>query len=102
MSTSLIREIAAVAGPLDTDPMYSRSAGLLSGQGSADDELKTRVSGQAGDDFRRLARELGMTTSELLRVMVLTRLYGVEGVARMTQEQLARAAGVGTEKATAS
>lgn len=96
-----MRSIAAVAGPLTDEPMFSRSAGLLSGTGSADDEIKTRVSSQAGDDFRRLARELGMNTSELLRVLVLTRLYGVEGVARMTQEQVARAAGVGPEKAQA-
>lgn len=78
---------------------WSRSGGLLSGAGSADAELKTRVSDDAADDFRRLARELGMTTSELLRLLVLTRLYGVEGVTSMTRNQLAAAATHGTEKA---
>jgi hypothetical protein len=74
--------------------MYSRSAGLLSQAGNADAELKTRVSHDASDDFRRLARELGMTTSELLRVLILTRLYGVDGVARMTSDHLQRVAGI--------
>jgi hypothetical protein len=81
------------------DIALSRSAGLLSMNGNADSELKTRVSDEAADDFRRLARELGMNTSELLRVCVLTRLYGVDGVARMTATHLARAVGIGTANA---
>lgn len=76
---------------------WSRSGGLLSGGGSSDDELKTRVSFEAGADFRKLAAGLGMSTSELLRLLVLTRLYGVEGVTRMTRTQLEVAAGVGTK-----
>lgn len=78
---------------------FSRSAGLLSQSGNADAELKTRVSDEAADDFRKLGRALGMTTSELLRVLVLTRLYGVEGVSSMTAAHLALVAGTGTEKA---
>lgn len=79
-------------------PGFSRSGGLLSQSGNADAELKTRVSDDAADDFRRLGRELGMNTSELLRVLVLTRLYGIDGVASMTRNHLAAVAGVGTEK----
>ncbi len=79
----------------DDDVMLSRSAGLLSQSGNADSELKTRVSDDAADDFRRLARELGMNTSELLRLIVLTRLYGIDGVSRMQATQLARVAGNG-------
>jgi hypothetical protein len=78
---------------------WSRSGGLLSATGNADAELKTRVSDEAADAFRMLARDLGMNTSELLRLLVLTRLYGIDGVARMTRNQLAVVAGVGTEKA---
>jgi hypothetical protein len=94
---------ASCAPPLcrtDSPPVvcWSRSGGLLSQAGNADAELKTRVSDSAADDFRRLAREKGMNTSELLRLMVLTRLYGVEGVARMTANQLADVAGVGPER----
>ncbi len=77
---------------------FSRSGGLLSQSGSADAELKTRVSDEAADDFRKLGRELGMNTSELLRVLVLTRLYGVDGVATMTRQHLEVVAGVGPEK----
>ncbi len=76
---------------------FSRSAGLLSQSGNAEAELKTRVSDDAADDFRKLGRALGMTTSELLRVLVLTRLYGVDGVSMMTSKHLALVAGVGTE-----
>jgi len=83
--------------PLAASLVWSRSSGLLSQSGNADSELKTRVSDDAADDFRRLARELGMNTSELLRLLVLTRLYGVDGVARMTREHLAVVAGAGTE-----
>lgn len=78
---------------------WSRSGGLLSQSGAAEDELKTRVPGEAGDAFRRLARSHGMTTSEFLRVLVLTRVYGVDGVVSMTAKQLAAVAGVGTDKA---
>ncbi len=76
---------------------FSRSAGLLSQSGNADAELKTRVSDEAADEFRRLARDLGCNTSELLRTLVLSRLYGVEAVARMQEEQLRRVAGGGTK-----
>ena len=80
---------------------WSRSGGLLSQAGSADAELKTRVSDEAADEFRKLARSFGMNTSEMLRLLVLTRLYGVNGVTMMTSEQLAQVAGVGPEKARA-
>lgn len=76
---------------------FSRSAGLLSQSGNADSVLKTLVSDDAAEDFRRLARGLGMNTSELLRLMVLTRLYGIEGVASMQRNHLLVVTGVGTE-----
>lgn len=76
---------------------WSRSAGLLSQSGNADSELKTRVSDGAADDFRALARSFGMGTSEFLRIMVLTRLYGVEGVAIMTSKHISAVAGTGPE-----
>jgi hypothetical protein len=79
--------------------VFSRSAGLLSGAGNADAEVKTRLSDKAADDLRVLARSFGMNISEFLRVLVLTRLYGVEGMTRMTQEQISLVAGSGPEKA---
>lgn len=83
------------------DIAFSRSAGLLAQTGNADAELKTRVSDDAADDFRRLARGLGMNTSELLRHLVLIRLYGKDGVAMMAARQLDAVAGDGPEKAQA-
>ena len=87
----------------DAHPLiaFSRSAGLLSQSGNAEAELKTRVSTDVADDLRRLATSVGMTVSEFLRVMVLTRLYGVSGVMRMTQSQIEVVAGAGPEKAHA-
>jgi hypothetical protein len=79
----------------------SRSAGLLSGTGNADSEIKTRISDEAADDFRKLARELGFNTSELLRLIVLTRLYGIDGVERMQAAQLRRVTGLSPQKDTA-
>lgn len=79
--------------------LWSRSSGLLASVGNADAELKTHVSDGDAEAFRRLARELGMTTSGLLRVLVLTRIHGVAGLARMTRQQLACAAGEGPELA---
>jgi len=79
--------------------MFSRSAGLLSGSGNADAEVKTRLSDKAADDLRVLARSFGMGISEFVRVLLLTRLYGVDGMARMTQEQIAMVAGSVPDKA---
>ena len=89
----------ATAASAHSSVAFSRSAGLFSQSGNADSELKTRVSDGAADDFRRLARELGMNTSELLRLTVLVRLYGVDGVASMARTSLGRVAGEGTELA---
>lgn len=104
MTANLHFESAAVTAATSqetaaTTVMWSRSAGLLSQSGNADAELKTKVSDEAADDFRLLARSMDMTVSEFLRIMVYTRLYGVEGVASMTANQLARVAGSGLEKA---
>jgi hypothetical protein len=103
MATDAFTRSSSDDSAADAHPtvLWSRSSGLLSQSGNADSELKTRVSDGAADDFRRLARELGMTASELLRLMVLTRLYGIDGVTTMTRTQLAHAAGVGPERATA-
>lgn len=103
MTANLHRESIAVTDAASqgagTEVMWSRSAGLLSQSGNADSELKCKVSDDAADDFRRLARSMDMTVSEFLRIMVYTRLYGVDGVASMTAKQLAQVAGAGPEKA---
>lgn len=74
--------------------MFSRTAGILAG--GADCELKTRVSFEEAEAFRRLARELGFgSTSDLLRKMVQLRLHGVDGVAMMERQRLEAVAGIG-------
>lgn len=77
----------------DSTSSYSRSAGLLSQAGNADAVLKTLVSDKASDDWRVLARSFGMNGSELLRICIYERLYGVEGVASMTRAQIAQVTG---------
>jgi hypothetical protein len=74
---------------------FSRSAGLFSQSGNADSELKTRVADGVADDFRKLARSFDMTTSEFLRILILARLYGNAGVARMAEDQINQVAGNG-------
>lgn len=85
----------------DDIPVFSRSAGLFAELGNADAELKTRVSDDDADAFRRLARSHGLNTSQMLRVMVMTRLHGVKGVATMAASHLAAVAGEGPESAHA-
>lgn len=100
MQTDFTRpSMAATDAAAHDSTLFSRASGLLSQAGNADSELKTRVGDDAADDFRRLARSLGLNTSEFLRIMVLTRLYGVNGVARMAQEHMELVAGSGLEKA---
>ncbi len=90
---------AATDSATDEIPAFSRSAGLLSQSGNADAEVKTRLSFEAADDLRRLARECGMNVSEFVRVVLLIRLYGEEQVTRMTASQLSVVAGNGPKKA---
>lgn len=97
MTTPCLIQSNQNASESAADLVLSRSAGLLSQSGNADSELKTRVADEVADDFRRLARSLGMNTSELLRIMVLTRLYGAEGVTRMAAEHLSRVSGDGPQ-----
>ncbi len=71
----------------------SDKAGVLTAPGSIDIVLKTRVPDAVADDFRRKARLLGISVSELLRLLVLTRLYGVSTVVDSTSKQIVLAAG---------
>ena len=73
----------------------SRSMGLPPSMGKATSELKCKCPDVVKDDFARLARSLGLNESELLRDMVLARLYGVENVMRMQEKRLRMVAGVG-------
>jgi hypothetical protein len=74
---------------------FSRSTGLPAHMGKATQELKCKVPDCVKDEFSMLACSLGMNESELLRSMVMVRLYGVEGAERMHSNQLRAAAGIG-------
>lgn len=76
---------------------FSRSTGLPARMGKATAELKTKIPECVKDEFVVLAHSLGLTESELLRSMVMVRLYGVAGAERMHSNQLRAAAGIGPE-----
>ena len=82
----------------DGTTAFSRSTGLPSTLGKATEVLKTRVPDAVKWSFVELAHELGMDESSLLRDLVMVRLYGREGVARMQAAQLAKVTGSGPEK----
>ncbi len=78
---------------------FSRSTGLPARMGKATAELKTKVPECVKDEFTALAHGLGLNESELLRSIVMVRLYGVAGAERMHSNQLRAAAGIGPEYA---
>lgn len=73
---------------------FSRSTGLPSHMGKATQDLKCKVPDCVKDEFSMLACSLGLNESELLRSLVMVRLYGVEGAERMHSNQLRAAAGI--------
>lgn len=79
--------------------MFSRSTGLPARMGKATAELKTKIPECVKDEFTALAHGLGLNESELLRSIVMVRLYGVEGAERMHSNQLRAAAGISPERA---
>jgi hypothetical protein len=81
----------------DAQACMSRSTGLPASLGKATSELKSKVPDSVKDDFVRLARSLGLNESELLRDMVLVRLYGADRVERMHAQRIRMVAGIGPE-----
>ena len=77
--------------------VFSRSTGLPSRMGKATQELKTKVPECVKDEFAALAHALGLTESELLRSLILVRLYGLLGAEMLHANQLRAAAGIGPE-----
>ena len=78
---------------------FSRSIGFPSRMGKATAEIKGKVPECVKDDFEALAHSLGMSSSDLVRRIVMVRLYGIEGTQRMLLHQLHAAAGIGPESA---
>jgi hypothetical protein len=77
--------------------VFSRSTGLPARMGKSTAELKTKIPECVKDEFTALAHALGLNESELLRSLVMVRLYGVAGAERMHSNQLRAAAGIGPE-----
>lgn len=78
---------------------FSRSTGLPASMGKATAELRCRVPERVKDEFLFLAHSLGLSESDLLRSMVMVRLYGIETTVRMHNDQLRMAAGMPHESA---
>jgi hypothetical protein len=81
------------------DAAFSRSTGLPPVLGKADETIKGKVPEIIKLDFMQLAASLGMTESDLLRDIVMVRLYGVDGVQRMLSNKIRQSAGLGPENA---
>ena len=77
---------------------FSRSTGLPARMGKATEDVKTRLPAEVKLAFAQLAHSCGLTESELLRDMVVLRLYGREAVLSMHQDRLRLVAGSETEK----
>lgn len=54
------------------------------------EELKTLVPFEVKQGFARLAHDLGMNESELLREMIMVHVLGVDAVRKIYEERLAR------------
>lgn len=78
---------------------YARSTGLPSSLGKSTADLKCKVPDSVKDDFLRLARACDMSESELLREVVLLRLYGRDFIERMQLKRIAMVAGMGPDEA---
>lgn len=78
--------------------LFSRSTGLPARMGKATADLKTKVPDEVKLAFTSLAHACGLTESELLRDMVVLRLYGKDAVLSMQQARLSMVAGSETER----
>ncbi len=77
-------------------PLESRSV-TSNPFGKCTEEVKARIPYEIKEGFQRIANEMGMTESELLREMVMVKVLGLDMVAKIYQERLARVAGIGHE-----
>lgn len=80
----------------DCKPMASRS-GVSNAIGKNTEEIKARVPYEIKEGFTRIAHEMGMTESELLREMLMIKVLGVDVVRTMNEKRLRLVAGIGHE-----
>lgn len=89
--------IASTASSTDgtAEAAFSRSTGLPARLGKATAEIRSKVPEVVKEDWDELVRRLGTNDSELLRELVMVRLYGLEQVQRMHANRLLMVAGMG-------
>lgn len=79
-------------------PAFSRTANA-SPFGKCTEELKCKLPYEVKAEFNKLAHELGISDSELLRDMVMARLFTPEHLVSLYAKRLNVVAGIGQESA---
>jgi len=85
-----------MSDPQDDAPLASRAASSNS-YGKCTEEVKARIPYDIKEGFTRIAHDMGMNESELLREMVMVKVLGMDTVRRIYEERLQRVAGIGNE-----
>lgn len=80
----------------NNSPLASRS-GVSNAIGKNTEEIKARVPYEIKEGFTRIAHEMGMTESELLREMLMVKVLGVDVVRSLNEKRLRLVAGIGHE-----
>lgn len=78
----------------DESAMFSRPT-TTGPFGKCTEELKARVPYEIKEGFQRIAHDMDMTESELLREMITVRVLGLDMVRKIYEERLSRVAGTG-------
>lgn len=65
--------------------------------GKCTEVIKASVPFEIKEKFARMANELGLTESEMLREIIMVRVLGVDAVRRLYDERVALVAGIGLE-----
>lgn len=82
--------------PQDDAPLASRAASS-NPYGKCTEEVKARIPYDIKEGFTRIAHDMGMNESELLREMVMVKVLGMDTVRKIYEERLQRVAGIGNE-----
>lgn len=82
--------------PVEESILYSRS-GTSSPFGKNTEEVKARIPFELKEGFTRIAHELGMNESELLRELIMIRVLGFDMVKKIHEERFERVAGIGNK-----
>lgn len=80
----------------DDAPLASRAASS-NPYGKCTEEVKARIPYDIKEGFTRIAHDMGMNESELLREMVMVKVLGMDTVRKIYEERLQRVAGIGNE-----